>query len=124
MKLLKIIFLAVVSSLLFVSCVEKTGPEGTLGNYSVTCDKTDSVNTGSGIIFTKMSDAVVNLKLEFRTAANDKTVIATTDKVANEYKNPASEKIVVSVVFTEAKALGESEKKPVVLKTYTFTPVD
>ena len=34
--------------MLFVSCVQKTGPEGVLGNYSVTCDKTVSAYTGSG----------------------------------------------------------------------------
>ena len=36
------------SALLFVSCVQKTGPEGVLGNYSVTCDKTVSAYTGPG----------------------------------------------------------------------------
>ena len=72
------------SALLFVSCVQKTDPEGVLGNYSVTCDKTVSAYTGSGIIFTKMYDEVAKLakELNFRTDANDKKVIAATDKVA------------------------------------------
>lgn len=123
MKLFKIITMAVLSALLFVSC-EVTGPEGVLGTYSVTCDKVVSNNTGSGIIYKQMYDAVAKLKFEFKTAANDKAVIAATDKVAEDYKNQASEKITLSVVFTEANALNEAQKKPIVLKTYTFTPVD
>lgn len=123
MKLFKIITMAVLSALLFVSC-EVTGPEGVLGTYSVTCDKVVSNNTGSGIIYTQMYDAVAKLKFEFKTASNDKAVIAATDKVAEDYKNQASEKITLSVVFTEANALNEAQKKPIVLKTYTFTPVD
>ena len=124
MKLVKIILLAVAAALLTVSCVQKSGPEGTLGNYSVTNDKgTVNASTGSGIIYTKMYDAVAKLKFDFRTTANDKAVIAATDKVASDYKDYANETIKISVVFTEANALGEAQKAPVVIKTYTFTPV-
>lgn len=85
-----------------------------------------SAYSGSGVIFTAMYDEVAKLarEMNFRTDANDKKVIAATDKIAAEYKNQASEKITISVVFTEANESGKAEKKPVVLKSYVFTPVE
>lgn len=123
MRIVKSLILAIAAALLLSSC-QVIKPEGTLGTYSVTCDKTVSANTGNGVIFNTMYDAVAKLKFDFRTSANDKAVIAATDKVAEEYKDQASEPIVISVVFREANAMGEAEKKPVVIKSYNFTPVD
>ena len=124
MKIVKSLILAIAATLLFASC-EVTKPEGVLGTYSVTCDKTSvNASTGSGIIFNKLYDAVAKLKFDFRTDANDKAVLAATDKIAADYKDQASEPIVISVVFREANAMGEAEKKPVVIKSYTFTPVE
>ncbi len=123
MRIVKSLILAIAAALLLSSC-QVIKPEGTLGTYSVTCDKTVSANTGNGVIFNTMYDAVAKLKFDFRTSANDKAVIAATDKVAEEYKDQASEPIVISVVFKEANAMGEAEKKPVVIKSYNFTPVD
>ena len=126
MRILKAIVLAAAAALLFVSCVPKTTPESIPGNYSVTCDKTVSLNSGSGIIYSTMYDEVAKLanELKFRTDANDKKVIAVTDKVAAEYKNQASEKIKISVIFTESNQSGKPENKPVVIKSYDFIPVD
>ena len=124
MKLFKIIVLAAAAVLLCASCT-KSGTEQVLGNYSVTCDKAVSSSTGSGVIYYAMYNKIVAVARDFnfRTDANDKAVIAAADQIASEYKDQASEKITVSVIFTEANALGEAEKKPVVIKSYTFTPV-
>ena len=121
MKFFKILILAAVSALLFVSCVQKTGPDGTFGTYSVTCDKMLSTTSGSGIILKTMQNAVVNLKLDYRTAANDKKVIETTDKIAEENKDKASENMTITVAFTAANDYGKPGNKPVVIKTYQFT---
>ena len=85
-----------------------------------------SAYSGSGVIYTTMYDEVAKLtrEMDFRTDANDKKILAATDKIAAEYKNQASEKITISVVFTEANESGKAGKKPVVLKSYVFTPVD
>ena len=123
MKLVKIIILAIAAALLFVSC-ETSGPEGTLGSYSVTCDKEVAGSSGSGIIYKQMYDAVAKLKFDFRTKANDQAVIAATDKVASDYKDQASEEMTITVYFKEANALGEAEKKAVTIKSYKFTPVN
>lgn len=53
-----------------------------------------------------------------------KVVIAAADKVAAEYKDQANKPIEVYVVFQPGNAMGEAEKKPIVIKTYKFTPVD
>jgi hypothetical protein len=46
------------------------------------------------------------------------------DKAAEEHKDQANKKVVVSVVFQPGNAMGEAEKKPIVIKSYTFTPVN
>ena len=46
------------------------------------------------------------------------------DKVAAEYKDQADKPIVVSVVFRPGNAMGEAEKADIVIKKYTFTPVN
>lgn len=48
----------------------------------------------------------------------------TADKAAEEHKDQANKKVVVSVVFQPGNAMGEAEKKPIVIKSYTFTPVN
>ena len=127
MKAFKFIALAVAAcmTLCFTSCT-KTGTDQTLGTYSATCNVEVSTSEGSGIIFSAIRDAVINASrgFDFRTDANDKAVIAAADKAAAEHKDQANKAIVVSVVFQPANAMGEAEKKPIVIKTYPFTPVN
>jgi hypothetical protein len=122
MKLFKLIFLAAISTLLLSSCVKRIGPDGTFGTYSVTCDKMLSTTSGSGIIYTTMHNAVVNLKLDYRTAANDKKVTETTDRIYEENKNKASDAMTLSVMFTASSDFDKPGSKPVLIKKYTFTP--
>jgi len=123
MKLVKILALAVTTALLFVSCT-KNNSEAPHGNYVVTCDKEVSLHSGSGIIFNEMCEEVAKLGYEVKTAANDKAVIAATDKVYEARKNQASEAITISVGFKEGNVSGKPENIPVVIKTYTLIPVD
>ena len=76
--------------------------------------------------FNKIRDAVIlaGRGRDFHTAANDKVVIEAADKVAAEYKDQADKPIVVSVVFRPGNAMGEAEKADIVIKKYTFTPVN
>ena len=87
------------------------------------CTKVSS-SEGSGVIFFAIRDAVITASKGFnvRSDANDKAVIAAADKAAEEHKNQANKRIVVSVVFQPGNAMGEAEKKPVVIKTYPFFP--
>lgn len=71
-----------------------------------------------------MYEEVAKLGYEVKTAANDKAVIAATDKVYEARKNQASEAITISVGFKEGNVSGKSENTPVVIKTYTLTPVE
>ena len=123
MKLVKILALAVATALLFVSCT-KNNSEAPHGNYVVTCDKEVSLLSGSGIIFNEMSEEVAKLGYEVKTAANDKAVIAATDKVYEARKDQASEAITISVGFKEGNVSGKPENTPVVIKTYKLTPVE
>ena len=127
MKAVKFIALAIVAgmALCFTACTKVNDP-GDSGSYIATCDITVSNNEGSGIIFNQIRDAVIlaGRGLDFRTAENDKVVIAAADKVAAEYKDQANKAIVVSVVFRPGNAMGEAEKPDIVIKKYTFTPVD
>ena len=123
MKLVKILALAVATALLFVSCTQNNS-EAPHGNYVVTCDKDVSLLSGSGSIFSEMYDEVAKLGYEVRTAANDKAVIAATDKVYEARKNQASEALTISVGFKEGNVSGQPENTPVVIKTYTLTPAE
>ena len=127
MKAVKFIALAIVAgmALCFTACTKVNDP-GDSGSYTATCDITVSNSEGSGIIFNQIRDAVIlaGRGLDFRTAENDKVVIAAADKVAAEYKDQANKAIVVSVVFRPGNAMGEAEKPDIVIKKYTFTPVD
>ena len=127
MKAIKLITLAVAAcmALCFTSCTT-TGTDTEIGNYTCTVDVTVSAYEGAGIVFYAMRDAVIKASrdFDFRTSANDNVVIAAADKTAQEYKDQSNKKINVSVVFQPGNAMGEAEKKPVVLKTYTFVPVD
>ena len=95
-------------------------------SYTAICDTEVSSSEGSGIIFVAIRDAVITASrgFDFRTDSNDKAVIAAADKAAEEHKNQANKKVVVSVVFQPGNAMGEAEKKPVVIKSYTFTPAN
>ncbi len=126
MKTIKLIAMAFAAcmALCFTSCSIKD--PGDSGSYTATCDVAVTGNEGSGIIFNKIRDAVIlaGRGLDFRTAANDKVVIEAADKVAAEYKDQANKPIVVSVVFRPGNAMGEAEKSDIVIKKYTFTPVN
>lgn len=130
MKTLKLIAMAVVAciALCLTSCSEinNGGSDPVIGSYGATSDIAVSSSEGSGVIFNAIRDAVINTSRGFdvRTKENDKAVIAAADKVAGQYKDQANKKIVVSVIFQPGNAMGEAEKKPVVLKSYTFTPVN
>jgi len=99
---------------------------GDSGSYTATCDIAVTGSEGSGIIFNKIRDAVIlaGRDFNFRTSANDKVVTDAADKVAAEYKDQANKPIVVSVVFRPGNAMGEAEKADIVIKKYTFTPVN
>lgn len=126
MKAFKFIALAAVACLAFClsSCTKTSGNDKTVGSYTAICDTEVSSAEGSGIIFFAIRDAVIKASkgFDFRTDSNDSAVIAAADKVAEEYKNQANKQVVVSVVFQPGNAMGESEKKPIVIKSYTFTP--
>ena len=105
MKTIKLVAMALVAcmALCFTSC--SINDPGDSGSYTATCDIAVTSNSGSGI-------------------ANDKVVIEAADKVAAEYKDQADKPIVVSVVFRPGNAMGEAEKADIVIKKYTFTPVN
>ena len=129
MKAFKLIALAAAAcmAICFTSCTKVSGGDDkNLGTYGATCDVSVSTSEGSGVIFSAIRDAVIvtSRSFDFRTDANDKAVIAAADKAAAEHKDQANKKIVVSVIFQPANAMGEAEKKPIVLKSYTFNPVD
>ena len=75
--------------------------------------------------FSEMEKAVntVAKDFSFRTKANDDAIIAATDKVEKDYKDQADKEVVISVVFKPGNVVGQSEKKPEVVKAYTFKPV-
>ena len=126
MKTIKLVAMALVAcmALCFTSC--SINDPGDSGSYTATCDIAVTNNSGSGIIFNKIRDAVIlaGRGRDFHTAANDKVVIEAADKVAAEYKDQADKPIVVSVVFRPGNAMGEAEKADIVIKKYTFTPVN
>lgn len=128
MKTIKFIAMAFVAcmALCLSSCTKGGSDSGDSGTYTATCNVTVSNSEGSGIIFHKIRDAVIvaGRDFYFKTPANDKVVIAAADKVAAEYKDQANKPIEVYVVFQPGNAMGEAEKKPIVIKTYKFTPVD
>lgn len=128
MKAIKLFAIAAVAcmALCFTSCTKPGSNDPVVGSYTATCDITVVNTEGSGIIFGKIKDAVIIASRGFdvRSDANDKVVIAAADKVAAEYKDQANKKIVVSVVFQPGNEMGAAEKKPIVIKSYTFTPVD
>lgn len=128
MKAFKFIALAAVACLAFCfsSCTKISGDDKNVGTYTAISDVDVTSSEGSGVIFFAIRDAVINASRGFdvRTASNDKAVIAAADKAAEEHKNQANKKIVVSVVFQPGNAMGEAEKKPVVIKSYTFTPAN
>lgn len=127
MKTIKFFALAIVAcmALCFTSCT-KTGDTDEFGTYTATCDVTVSSSEGSGIIFNQIRDAVLiaGKSFNFRNSANDKAVIAAADKKAEEYKDQANKPIVVSVIFQPGNEMGQAEKKPIVIKNYTFKPVN
>ncbi|MBO4417630.1 MAG: hypothetical protein J5801_05895 [Bacteroidales bacterium] len=128
MKTIKTILVAVAAcvALCFTSCTKTTDTGENFGSYSAIADVDLSSKEGSGIIYYQIRDAVINASkgLNYRTAANDQTVIAAADPVAETYKNYANKPVVVSVVFQPANAMGEAEKKPIVIKSYSFKPVE
>lgn len=128
MKTIKLIAMAFVAcmALCLSSCTKVDTGSGDSGSYTATCNVTVSNSEGSGIIFYKIRDAVIvaGRDFNFKTSANDKVVIAAADKVAAEYKDQANKPIEVYVVFQPGNAMGEAAKKPIVIKTYKFTPVN
>ena len=127
MKAIKLVTMAVVAfmALGLTSCT-KNIQDPVVGDYTVISDITVNRNEGSGIIYYQMRDAVINAArgADVRSEATDKAVIAAADVVAHDYKDQANKKVVLSVVFQPGNAMGEAEKKPTVLKSYTFVPVD
>ena len=128
MKAIKFFAIAAVAcmALCFTSCTKPSGNDPVVGSYTAIADISVVNTEGSGIILGKIKDAVIIASRGFdvRSDANDKVVIAAADKVAAEYKDQANKKIVVSVVFQPGNEMGTAEKKPIVIKSYTFTPVD
>lgn len=128
MKTVKTILLAVAAcmALCFTSCNKTTDTGKDSGTYTAIADVDLSSKEGSGIIFYQIRDAVIlaGRSFNFRTDANDKVVIAAADQVAAQYKDYANKKVVVSVVFQPGNAMGEAEKKPIVIKSYTFIPAN
>ena len=128
MKAVKFFALAMAAclTLCFTSCTKTSGTDQNVGTYTAICDSDVSSSEGSGIIFFAIRDAVITASRDFnvRSDANDKTVVAAADKAAEAHKNQANKKVVVSVVFQPGNAMGEAEKKPIVIKSYTFTPAN
>lgn len=126
MKTFKFIALAAVACLAFCfsSCTKISGDDKNVGTYTAISDVDVTSSEGSGVIFFAIRDAVITASKGFnvRSDSNDKAVIAAADKAAEEHKNQANKRIVVSVVFQPGNAMGEAEKKPVVIKSYPFSP--
>ena len=125
MKTIKIILLALAATLLFSSCTG-TVNETVSGTYGCTCDKDVSANTGCGTIFYGMSDAVAKAtsNISIRSKANDDLAVNAAAKVAEELKDQAETDFTVYVVFKEGNVMGAPEKKPVILQTFNFKPVN
>lgn len=113
-------------TLCFTSCTKTSSTDQNVGTYTAICDSDVSSSEGSGIIFFAIRDAVITASRGFnvRSDANDKAVVAAADKAAEAHKDQANKKVVVSVVFQPGNAMGEAEKKPIVIKSYTFTPAN
>ena len=129
MKAIKIIALAIAScvALGLASCTKTSTDTGTdVGIYTCTCDVNVSSSEGSGIIFCAMRDAVLKATKDYstRSSAGDSAAISAAEKAANDHKDQANKAIVVSVVFQPGNSMGEGEKSPVVLKSFTFKPVN
>ena len=127
MKAIKLITLAVAScmALCFTSCT-KTGTDTEIGNYTCTVDVTVSAYEGAGIVFFAMRDAVIDASRGFnvRTPENDSIVLAAADAAAKEHGDDSNKLMSVAVVFQPGNVMGKAEKEPIVLRRYTFVPVD
>ena len=125
MKAIKLFAIAAAFIALFASCTKTTDSSEKFGSYSAIANVDLSSKEGSGIIYYQIRDAVIKAAKDFnfRTDANDKAVIAAADAAAETYKDYANKPVVVSVVFQPANALGEAEKKPIVIKSYSFEPI-
>jgi hypothetical protein len=127
MKAIKLITLAVAAcvALCFTACT-KTGTEPEVGTYTCTVDVTVSAYEGAGIVFFAMRDAVIDASRGFnvRTPENDSIVLAAADAAAKEHGDDSNKLMSVAVVFQPGNVMGEAEKEPIVLRRYTFVPVD
>ncbi|MBQ6074207.1 MAG: hypothetical protein IJK90_09890 [Bacteroidales bacterium] len=127
MKAIKSIAIAIAAcmALLMASCTE-ISPEPKVGSYTCTADINVSSSEGSGIIFFAMRDAVLKATRGYdtRSSAGDNAAISAAESAAAQYKDQANKKIVVSVVFQPGNEMGKGDSKPVVLKSFTFTPVN
>ena len=125
MKTFKTVLIALAAALLFVSCTGNVN-DPVKGTYKCTCDKDVSSYTGCGNIFNSMNDAVITAinGRDTRLKANDDIAVNAAAKVAEELKDQAETDFTVYVVFQEGNVMGENEKKPVILKSFNFKPVN
>ncbi len=128
MKATKSILIAIAACMVFciTSCNQIDNSDPVVGIYTCIPDINVSSSEGSGIIFGAMRDAVLKATRQYdiRSSAGDNAAVSAAEGVAAQYKDQANKKIVISVVFQPGNAMGEAEKKPVVLKSFTFTPVN
>ena len=125
MKAIKPIILAVAAcvALCFTSCT-KAGTDPEVGSYTCTVDVEVSPSEGAGIVFYAMRDAVADASRGFnvRTPENDSVVLAAADEAAKKHGDDSNNLMSVAVVFQPAN--GGADTKPIVLRRYTFVPVD
>lgn len=119
---------AVVASLCFTSCKKTSDTGDNLGTYTCTPSVEVWSSEGSGVVLSKMKDAVIvvcnDKNILFRTSENDKLVIAAADAAYETYKNNANKTMDIYLVFRPANALGEDEKDPITVKTYHLTAAE
>jgi hypothetical protein len=124
MKALKIIAMAAVAGLALCisSCTKTTDSGSNFGTYTCTPSVDVSSKEASGAIFSHMRDAVIlacrDKNINYRTSANDQTVIAAADEVYNKEKGNANKTMDVYLVFQPAS---ETDKASVKVKTYHLT---
>lgn len=128
MKTVKIFALALATcAALFLTSCNKDNNEKVSGVYGVTANvETIDYNKGHGIIFQAIESAVNETakNFDFKTDANDKAVIAAADKAAKDHENQSDIDIVIDVVFKPGNTMGQAEKKPILVKSYTFKAVE
>lgn len=129
MKTIKFFAMALVAcvAMCLTSC-GKPGEEPVSGTYGVTTNLTEDIdfNKGSGIVYHEMEEAVTEASKGFsvRSDASDNAVKAAADKVYEERKNYSDKAMILTVVFKPGNVVGQPEKKPIPIKSYTFEAVE